>query len=546
MEGTHMISRLSFTAGVFIGLLLTVHSPAVAQTTTYTDRTTWQNAVSTSTPIVTEDFNSQPLGGLTDNSANTVGSITVLPNNAPGSAIQDGAQPRQIDGTQFLHTLVDGSPVRAMDITFGADVYAIGFDFTELAAGDDLELTLGNGENFRLSTVLGGGHAGFVGFISTTPYDSILFHDPFISFCDAGIDNFCFAEVAKTVTYSDRTAWANDVDAFTPIMTEDFDSEPLGSLIDNASNTVGLITVFPNNAPGSAIQDGAQPRQIDGTQFLHTLVDGSPVRSMDVSFGTNVYAIGFDFTELAAGDDLELTLGTGENFRLSTIIGGAHAGFVGFISNTAYSSVTFHDPFISFCDAGIDNFCFVAPATELGAAFCFGDGSDGASCPCGNSTSIGAQPAGCEHTSLLSNLGGRIEADGNASFADDTDGTPSLRLKVISGYPNEFGMYVSGTSFSAFGPIGTNGFLCIQPDAELNRYFAAPAAPFALDANGDGDNISTGFSMAAADNANLPATTAAGVTIWYQFWFRDNPGAGGGACSAGSNLTSGVRIVWDI
>ncbi len=195
-----MDSQNVFTAVLLAGLMAAAAvSPAQAATVTYSDRTTWQNAVNALTPIVTEDFNSQPLGSLTDNAANTVGLITVFPHNAPGSAIQDGAQPRQIDGTQFLHIFVDGDPVRTMDVLFGTDVVSFGFDFTQtVGGGDNVELTLGNGDNFILSAIVEA-DAGFVGFISDTAFDSITFHDPFISWSDVGIDNFSFADTTQAV-----------------------------------------------------------------------------------------------------------------------------------------------------------------------------------------------------------------------------------------------------------------------------------------------------------------------------------------------------------
>lgn len=178
------------------------------------------------------------------------------------------------------------------------------------------------------------------------------------------ITTITFPTQAATVTYSERNVWQNDVDPLTPIVTEDFNAQPLGSLIDNSANTVGLITVFPHEAPGSAIKDGTESLQIDGTQFLYTLVDGSPVRTMDISFSAPVYSFGFDFTELEAGDDTELTLGNGDNFRLSSIVGGAHAGFVGFICDTTFDTITFHDPYISFTVTGIDNLSFAIAQTQ--------------------------------------------------------------------------------------------------------------------------------------------------------------------------------------
>ena len=186
------------------------------------------------------------------------------------------------------------------------------------------------------------------------------------------------------------------------------------------------------------------------------------------------------------------------------------------------------------------------PLPELAVPFCLGDGTDRVVCPCGNYTTAEVQPSGCEHSKPGGNSGARIEAEGVASVADDIDGTPSLSLAVRNGYPNEFGMFVSGTSRSHAGSIGTNGALCISPDGDLNRYFAAPATPFQLDEMGNGDNVAAGFSMAQADNENLPATTVPGATLYYQFWYRDAPSLNGGPCGTSSNLSSGVSVLWGV
>ena len=364
-----------FAAGL-VALLAAGALPAEAVTTTYGDRATWEANVDPNTPILLEDFNCRALGSLNDNVANAVGELTVTPVDAPGTAMQDGSQPRQVDGTPFLRTLVDGSPSRSLVISFATPVLSIGFDFSELPAGDDVQITLGNGDNFTLSAVAGGGvHAGFVGFVSDVAYQSITIEDPFISFSDVGIDNFAFAITAPTtITYSSRSSWENATNVRTvhAIVTEDFDTQPIGSLTDNASNTVGTVLVYPSNAPGSAIQDGTATRQVDGTPFLRTLVDGSPLRTMDICFPEPVFAVGFDFSELPAADDVQVTLGNGDNFTLFSAAGGVHDGFVGFVSDVPFSSITVEDPFISFSDVGIDNLCFASlwrPSLDV-------DGSD--------------------------------------------------------------------------------------------------------------------------------------------------------------------------
>ena len=167
-----------------------------------------------------------------------------------------------------------------------------------------------------------------------------------------------------------------------------------------------------------------------------------------------------------------------------------------------------------------------------GDPFCFGDGSDGVVCPCGNWAATGSAE-GCLNAT---GSGGKLEAYGYPLLHADL-----LELRISSANPDEFGVFASNVSIAS--PVGQlfNGYLCLDADVNLNRYAGGIANPILLDGRGSGVND---FSLAAADNENLPATTVAGATVHYQFWHRDDPAGGLGPCGAGANFTAGVSVTW--
>ncbi len=151
--------------------------------------------------------------------------------------------------------------------------------------------------------------------------------------------------------------------------------------------------------------------------------------------------------------------------------------------------------------------------------YCFGDGS-GTACPCGNSSTAGAQ-AGC-----LSSLGtgGVLVATGVASVAADT------LVLTGSGMPNSSALFFQGTSQSASG-AGTvfgDGLRCAA-----------------------GSVIRLGTKLNAAGGSQYPAVgdppvsvrgaDAAGNVRTYQVWYRN----AAAYCTVSTfNLTNGWQLAW--
>ena len=151
---------------------------------------------------------------------------------------------------------------------------------------------------------------------------------------------------------------------------------------------------------------------------------------------------------------------------------------------------------------------------EAATAVCFGDGSEGLACPCGN---LGSAGEGCANST---GVGAVLSATGTDAFVND-----DLVLHATGGPPGQPGMMVQG---AALVPVPfRDGILCLgNPTERLEVVF--------LDSTGAGDSIG---SIVQAGNVAGP-----GVTTYYQYWFRD-PQLG--VCGLGSNLTNALRVDWN-
>lgn len=159
-------------------------------------------------------------------------------------------------------------------------------------------------------------------------------------------------------------------------------------------------------------------------------------------------------------------------------------------------------------------------------AFCFGDGSDGGACPCGNAAASGSGE-GCLNGT---GFGALLSAGGLASVSAD-----SAVLTVSQAVPNDFGIFVQNVSLAGGPSPFYNGLFCLSGDSHLVRHYAPPAVQATFtDAGGVGVNAQP---LTVGDYLG---DTQPGVTIYYQFWGRDNTGP----CGAGANFSSGVSLVW--
>jgi len=157
---------------------------------------------------------------------------------------------------------------------------------------------------------------------------------------------------------------------------------------------------------------------------------------------------------------------------------------------------------------GIDN---ARIATELGTAYCFGDGS-GAACPCGNSS---AAPRGCANST---GLGADLVASGSTSLAAADLAFTSTSLPATT-----TGLLFTGTTqvSAGSGVPFVDGLRCAG--GTVTRMGA-----------------STAVGGVAQWGPGLPVGLAVPATRHFQVWYRNITGP----CGAGSNLTSARTIVF--
>lgn len=168
--------------------------------------------------------------------------------------------------------------------------------------------------------------------------------------------------------------------------------------------------------------------------------------------------------------------------------------------------------FYSFDSAEIAD---VAAATDFGS-YCYGDGTDGTACPCGNESSPGGIAEGCRNSQ---DRGAFIGASGSSSLAAD-----DLRIHVNRARRLQAGVVVQGSSQISI-PF-RDGKLCVGGLTERVEVVF-------MDDKGYG--ATTG---SIATQGGVPAP---GLTRYYQAWYRD-PNIS--ACGTGSNLTNAMTVHW--
>lgn len=151
---------------------------------------------------------------------------------------------------------------------------------------------------------------------------------------------------------------------------------------------------------------------------------------------------------------------------------------------------------------------------EPAVAVCFGDGSGGLGCPCGN---LGAAGEGCANST---GSGAVLTASGSNVFAND-----DLALHVAGARPSQPGMALQGGALTP--QLFRDGVLCLGPPTERIEVIL-------LDASGSG---STSVSIATKGGIAGPGTTA-----YYQVWFRDPQLS---VCGTGSNLSQALQVDWN-
>lgn len=151
-----------------------------------------------------------------------------------------------------------------------------------------------------------------------------------------------------------------------------------------------------------------------------------------------------------------------------------------------------------------------------GGVFCFGDGT-GAICPCGNS---GQPGQGCRNST---GAGVGLSAIGNAALSADT-----LQLRVQGGPPNKFGLFFQGNAKvnTGLGSLFGDGLRCAG--GQVTRLET-------VQLNGQGGSATSGV-------VSTLGGASAGVSLYYQFWYRDIAGS---PCGLQFNTSNALEVLWN-
>jgi len=147
--------------------------------------------------------------------------------------------------------------------------------------------------------------------------------------------------------------------------------------------------------------------------------------------------------------------------------------------------------------------------------YCFGDGS-GATCPCGNASSVGAQ-VGCLNSL---GIGGALRASGFAEIGSDTLVLTASNLPTAT-----TALFFQGTSAvsTAFG----DGLRCAGGTTQRLGIRAVSAGAASI--------------PQAGTFVSTLGSASSGTTLRYQAWYRN----AAAFCTPSSfNLTNGVAIAW--
>lgn len=251
---------------------------------------------------------------------------------------------------------------------------------------------------------------------------------------------------------------------------------------------------------GSAMASAGSTQVSVGFANNYGGVDG--VRLLGLPMAAGAQPVAFEFSECTAG-------------IFSSVDPGANLGTY---SAAQWCSHTFavQGPG-AYLDIQPQDLSITLPST--GTPFCFGDGS-GASCPCGNSSSMGSS-AGCMHS-----LGaaGRLRASGVASVASDS---VLLRGEAM---PSSSALYFQGTTRSGGGAGVTfgDGLRCAGGVVVRLGTKANAAGASSYPASGDAP-------------VSVAGLASPGDVRTYQVWYRN---AAGYCTSSVFNLTNGLELAW--
>jgi hypothetical protein len=158
-----------------------------------------------------------------------------------------------------------------------------------------------------------------------------------------------------------------------------------------------------------------------------------------------------------------------------------------------------------------------APVSGPISGYCFGDGTSGTPCPCGNSGGAGR---GCANSANA--LGALLSTTGNSAVDTDT-----LTLNA-SGMPNiTTCLFYQGTGSTA--TVFGDGLRCVN--GTTIRLGTKPVS-------GGNAQYPSGADTPISVRGQVPAS---GATRYYQAWYRNNASF---CTPAAFNLSNGVSVVW--
>lgn len=324
-----------------------------------------------------------------------------------------------------------------------------------------------------------------------------------------------------------------------------------GGLIPAANNNAGSYPTTLPTVPATATVDVPVPVfQIDSVEVFglaHTYVGDLTMTLRDPNgvehllwtrpgfgngsvFGTSGDFTGGDYTwvESGAANDMPITtfgdLAPGEyNQTFTTGHQPWVSGDAG-IQNTPLSGISgpagqwtlvIYDWYTSADDGSFSGWELVGNGAG-GGTFCFGDGT-GTVCPCGN---FGMPGQGCSNST---GVGAGLSALGNAALTSDT-----LQLRVQSAPANKFGLFFQGSAkvSGGFGSLFGDGLRCAG--GQVKRLETVQ-----LDAQG---------AAATSGVVSTLGGASAGVTLYYQFWYRDIAAS---PCGQQFNTSNALEVFWN-
>lgn len=160
------------------------------------------------------------------------------------------------------------------------------------------------------------------------------------------------------------------------------------------------------------------------------------------------------------------------------------------------------------------------------SAYCLGDATSGAACPCANT---GASGHGCQNSA---GTGGSLLTGSGSVFPDN------VVLSVTGELPTALSIVVQSNSHNLTPVVFGDGLKCFA-GSQIKRLYVKSAVGGGLTAPASGEPSIT------VRSAQLGDTIPLGATRYYQVYYRD---ASASFCAAptGStfNISNGLKIVW--